>query len=163
MPRRARAAMAALAVALLAALAFGSVPGSPFQPVLPSEPGGPLAWLGRAVGFGSLAPSAAPYVGAALLAALAGAFAWVVVEARAGRVAASAAWTFAIAAHVLLLLAPLLFSRDVYSYAAYGRIAAVHGANPYVATPADFPSDPVVAFVGPKWRATRLAPPSERR
>ena len=47
------------------------------------------------------------------------------MAARAGRVAASAAWTLAIAAHVLLLLAPLLFSRDVYSYAAYGRIAAV--------------------------------------
>ena len=38
--------------------------------VLPSEPGGPLAWLGRAVGFGSLSPTAAPYVGAALLAAV---------------------------------------------------------------------------------------------
>ena len=45
----------------------------------------------------------------------------------------------------------MLFSRDVYSYAYYGRIAGVYGQNPYVATPADFPNDPLAALVGPKW------------
>jgi hypothetical protein len=57
----------------------------------------------------------------------------------------------AVAYHAALLLLPLLFSRDVYSYAAYGRIAAIHSANPYVATPADYPHDVIARFVGPKW------------
>ncbi len=45
----------------------------------------------------------------------------------------------------------MLFSRDVYSYAFYGKIAAVYHANPYVATPSDFPQDALAVFVGPKW------------
>jgi hypothetical protein len=52
----------------------------------------------------------------------------------------------------LFLLAPPLLSQDVFSYIAYGRLAARHGLNPYVAVPADRPSDPVVPFVG--WRST---------
>jgi alpha-1,6-mannosyltransferase len=45
----------------------------------------------------------------------------------------------------------LLFSRDVYSYAFYGRIAATYHANPYVTTPVDFAKDPLWPLVGPKW------------
>ncbi|MGZ8637412.1 MAG: hypothetical protein ACXWX2_10640, partial [Actinomycetota bacterium] len=52
------------------------------------------------------------------------------------------------------LLLPLLFSRDVYSYSYYGKIAATYHANPYVATPADFPGDVLAAYVGPKWADT---------
>ena len=50
-----------------------------------------------------------------------------------------------------VLFLPLMFSRDVYSYASYGRIASAYHANPYVATPADYPADVLAAFVGPKW------------
>ena len=46
---------------------------------------------------------------------------------------------------------PLLFSRDVYSYAFYGRIAGVYHANPYIRTPLEFSGDPLWVFVGPKW------------
>ena len=46
---------------------------------------------------------------------------------------------------------PLLFSRDVYSYAFYGRIAAVYHANPYVQTPVEFGGDALWPLVGPKW------------
>ena len=38
--------------------------------------------------------------------------------------------------------APLLLSTDAWTYWDYGRIAAVHDANPYAATPSDFPDDP---------------------
>jgi hypothetical protein len=31
------------------------------------------------------------------------------------------------------------------------KIAATYHANPYVATPADFPNDALAPFVGPKW------------
>jgi hypothetical protein len=60
----------------------------------------------------------------------------------------------AVAYHVVVLFLPLLFSRDVYSYAYYGKIAATYHANPYVRTPADFPRDALAAFVGPKWVGT---------
>jgi alpha-1,6-mannosyltransferase len=49
---------------------------------------------------------------------------------------------------------PLLLSRDVYSYAIYGRMASVHHVNPYVSTPFDFPTDPFFPLVGPQWRGT---------
>ena len=51
-------------------------------------------------------------------------------------------------AHALLLGLPLLFSRDVYSYAFYGRIAGVYGGEPVRRTPLDHPSDPL-------WRLRR--------
>jgi hypothetical protein len=49
------------------------------------------------------------------------------------------------------LAAPLLLSTDAWTYWDYGRIAAVHGANPYVETPSDFPNDPAYPYVGVKW------------
>ena len=55
----------------------------------------------------------------------------------------------------LVVLLPLLFSRDVYSYSMYGRIESLHHANPYVSTPQDFSRDPFFPLVGPQWRTTR--------
>src|SRR3989442_1089667 len=73
------------------------------------------------------------------LGALAVAFALYVValaliRARASRVTL----VFAVAAVIQLtpLAGPLLLSRDVYSYWAYGRIAGTHDRDPYVVTPA---------------------------
>jgi alpha-1,6-mannosyltransferase len=51
--------------------------------------------------------------------------------------------------------APLLLSRDVYSYAAYGRLYSVHGANPYVEPPSSLPADPFTPVLSPEWRDTR--------
>jgi hypothetical protein len=48
-----------------------------------------------------------------------------------------------------------MLSRDVHSYAAYGRIVAVHGANPYRLPPAAFGSDPFTAVVSAEWLHTR--------
>jgi alpha-1,6-mannosyltransferase len=53
--------------------------------------------------------------------------------------------------HVVVLMLPLLFSHDVYSYAFYGRIAGVYHANPYLRTPINYPSDPLFGLAGPKW------------
>jgi len=52
-----------------------------------------------------------------------------------------------------LVLLPSLPSDDVFSYILYGRIAAVHGANPLVATPGNFSGDPFLSLVF--WRGTR--------
>lgn len=58
------------------------------------------------------------------------------------------------------LLSPYALSSDVFSYAIYGRIYAVHGASPYLAAPTGFAADPyfpwvywihVPSFYGPLW------------
>jgi glycosyl transferase family 87 len=62
----------------------------------------------------------------------------------------------AVAAAVQLapMAGPLLLSTDAWTYWDYGRIAAVHDANPYRAVPADFPRDPAYPYVGTAWRRT---------
>jgi Glycosyltransferase family 87 len=50
--------------------------------------------------------------------------------------------------------APLLLSSDAWTYWDYGRIAAVHDANPYAKSPQDFPTDPAFRLVGRDWRGT---------
>jgi hypothetical protein len=54
---------------------------------------------------------------------------------------------------VTLALLPSLPSDDIFSYILYGRISALHHANPLVATPADFPRDPFLSLV--YWQTTR--------
>ena len=41
--------------------------------------------------------------------------------------------------------------------AGYARIAAVHGANPYVVPPSAFPGDPAYAHMGAAWHGTTSA------
>jgi Glycosyltransferase family 87 len=62
----------------------------------------------------------------------------------------------AVAAAIQLapLAAPVLLSTDAYTYWDYGRIAAVHGANPYSDRPSEFPDDPAFARMGANWRDT---------
>lgn len=133
-----------------------ATPGSPFSPKLPpgAGPSGPLRWLAELLGLDGLAPSALAAVGVAAVALAAGAFALVLRAAWRGGLSARAVVGLALAGHALVLTLPLLFSRDVYSYAIQGRIVAVHHRNPYVATPADLPTDPLFPYVGPKWADT---------
>lgn len=56
-----------------------------------------------------------------------------------------------IAAAFALLLVPPTSSDDLYSYTAYGRMAAL-GLDPYTTTPNDLPGDPVAAQAGDPWR-----------
>lgn len=60
----------------------------------------------------------------------------------------------AAAIQLLPLAAPLLVSTDAWTYWQYGRIAAVHGADPYVDTPSEFPGDPAYGRAGADWRET---------
>jgi hypothetical protein len=50
-----------------------------------------------------------------------------------------------------LLLVPPTGSDDLYSYTAYGRIAALH-RDPYTTAPADLGDDPVAREAGDPWR-----------
>jgi alpha-1,6-mannosyltransferase len=50
------------------------------------------------------------------------------------------------------LLGPTLLSRDVLTYWAYGRVGAVHDANPYDTPPGAWPDDPATIRMGSSWR-----------
>jgi hypothetical protein len=62
----------------------------------------------------------------------------------------------AVAAAIQLvpLAGPLVLSRDVYAYWAYGRLAEDHGANPYRTPPARFVADPAERAMAAGWRRT---------
>jgi hypothetical protein len=135
-----RVALAASVASFVFVALVAATPGSPFTPILPSEPGGPFRWLAELVGLDGVHGSALAAVGVVAVSSAAAAFVLVLRECRRGTISARTAIGFAVAYHVALLFLPLLFSRDVYSYAYYGRIAAAYHANPYVATPADFPT-----------------------
>ncbi len=138
----------------LAGALVAAAPGSPFQPVLPAgaEPSGPLTALSTAAGLDRLTGSwlvAAGVIAAAL--AVAG-FLVLLRETWRGTVRLRVVIVLAAVANLAAVaLVPLLFSRDVYSYAFYGRIAAVYGENPYVHTPVEFGGDALWPLVGPKW------------
>ncbi|HSJ50027.1 MAG TPA: glycosyltransferase 87 family protein [Actinomycetota bacterium] len=151
--RRPAAALGASVASFVVVATVAATPGSPFTPILPAGggPAGPFRWVSELVGLDALEGSALVAVGVAAVAAAAGAFAFVLRQAWLGAIPIRAVVVLAVVYHVALLSLPLLFSRDVYSYAYYGKIAAIYHANPYVATPADFPSDELAAFVGPRW------------
>ena len=65
---------------------------------------------------------------------------------RAARLAAVVA--LAVAIQVAPLAAPLLLSSDAYTYWSYGRIAAVHGGNPYDAAAVGVPRGCVIPVGG---------------
>ncbi len=129
-PRHANVAVGLSIASFLLVALVASVPGSPFTPVLPAPPGGPFAWAADAVGLDSLHGSALVAVGVVAVALAAAAFLVVLRAAWRGTLSARAVLMLAVAYHAALLLLPLLFSRDVYSYAAYGKIAATYHANP---------------------------------
>lgn len=58
----------------------------------------------------------------------------------------------AVAVQLAPLGAPLLLSTDAWTYWDYGRLAALHGANPYVDRPSEFPADVAFGHMGAAWR-----------
>lgn len=144
-------ALSALGVALLAA--FAATPGSSFQPVLPAGagPGGPFRTLGELLGFDRLAGTWLVVTGVVIVVFCVATFLLLLREAWLGRVSVRTVMILAVIYQVVVLLLPLLFSRDVYSYAFYGRIASVYHQNPYVRTPVEFSNDALWPLVGPKW------------
>ncbi len=58
---------------------------------------------------------------------------------------------------LLVLLAPLMLSTDVFSYIAYGRIGGVYGFNPYLSGPNAIALDPLYPYIGTQWVKTPTA------
>lgn len=136
------------AVALLAAR-----PNSPFTPYLHPSDGplralaAPAAWLG----LDRLSRDVAAALGAVLLVLAAAAFVYAARQAWAGRVSVRRVVWVGIGLHALALLVPLFLSRDVYSYAFYGRMVSEYGVNPYTHVPGEFIQDPFYLVVSHFW------------
>ncbi len=150
-PVRSRLALGASAASFLFVCVVAATPGSPFTPVLSAPASGPFRWVAELLALDALGPNALAAIGVVAVASAAIAFLLVLRETWRGAIRPGTVLGLAVAYHLALLFLPLLFSRDVYSYAAYGKIAAIYHANPYLATPADFPGDALAGFVGPKW------------
>ncbi|HEY2654337.1 MAG TPA: polyprenol phosphomannose-dependent alpha 1,6 mannosyltransferase MptB [Solirubrobacteraceae bacterium] len=72
-------------------------------------------------------------------------------------VSARAAIAAIVALNVIVLLAPPMFSSDVFSYEAYARMFTIYGVNPYLQGPFTIHLDPVFGLVGAKWIQTPTA------
>jgi hypothetical protein len=78
---------------------------------------------------------------------------WVMVWAAAPAVRPGVLLAAGAAAQTLLLLGPPLPLTDVFNYEMYGRMAALHGLNPYKYLPVDSALDPV--YVLSNWHHLR--------
>jgi hypothetical protein len=110
---------------------------SPLVPRHAGHPSGDRTWAWLFLGL--LIAAFGAYVGGVVL-----------TRAAPPRLAVVAA--IACALQLVPLGAPLLLSTDVWAYWDYGRIAAVHGANPYRVDPEHFSQDPAFHSIGAAWR-----------
>jgi hypothetical protein len=130
---------------------------SPLVPVLPPGATTPrwTAVLARWFGFRDAGSVALTVIAIALIAAAGLSLAVLLVEAWRGRVGVTAVLLATVAALGMVVAGPVLLSRDVTSYAAYGRMLAFHHANPYLHPPSAFPGDPYTASVSREWLGAR--------
>jgi len=141
---------------MLAVAIVSSTPNSPYYPILPDgvQVEGPLRWIADLLQLQRLDDAGLMLVGLVAVVAAAAGFILILREAWHRRVSVRVIVLLAVVFHLIVLTLPLLFSRDVYSYAYYGRIWNSYGANPYVLTPRDFPLNPLFNLTWPGWRGT---------
>ena len=142
--KRATWATAATVLTSVVVALVASVPESPFTPPLARGAEAPrfLAGPASALGLDGLARDVAGLIGTVVLVAAAAAFVFALREAWRGRLSIRLVLLVGVALHVLALVTPLFLSRDVYSYAIYGRMVSLHGLNPYTSIPAAAWRDP---------------------
>ncbi len=101
------------------------------------------SWLHGLYGGGSRTPDKS-YFGFLCLAFVA----YLVLLATATSLPARLPWGLIVGVTAAFTVAPPLLSHDAFGYIAYARLGAFHGLDPYTATAAAVPSDPVFAYVG---------------
>src|SRR5262249_34589023 len=153
---RARVALVTLVAGYLAMAVVAGAPNSPLTVLLPHG-ATPPRWahgLAIAADLADVTRRGLTTVALALLVLVLAAFAVVVLEAWSKRIRLSAVLTAAGCSLLVAIAAPLLLSRDVYTYAGYGRIESLYGGNPYLATLSRFSHDPFVAVASVQWLHT---------
>jgi hypothetical protein len=155
---RGRAALAAFAAGFVLLAIVAGAQGSTLQPRLfpGAGPPEPLRAIGGWLGLDTASPAVRELAALAVSLAAIGGFLVLLREAWRGNVSLrTILWSVVIAHVAVLLMLPLLYSRDVYGYAIYGRMVSIYGVNPYVAVPRLFPSDAVYPLVAQDWIGTR--------
>jgi alpha-1,6-mannosyltransferase len=76
---------------------------------------------------------------------------YVVAVAAADRLSARSVLMCIAGLNALMLVAPALFSTDIFSYQAYARMGELYGANPYLNGPHAIALDSVYPFIGADW------------
>ncbi|MGA2012125.1 MAG: polyprenol phosphomannose-dependent alpha 1,6 mannosyltransferase MptB [Solirubrobacteraceae bacterium] len=118
---------------------------TPLRP-LPATLAGVFGRIGLNIGFGGL------------IVALVLMFLSYALALRASKQLSPRAVLISIAVlNVIVLLAPPLFSTDLFSYVAYGRLGATYGINPYVHGPSAILLDPLYPYIGSQWVNTPTA------
>lgn len=145
-----------LAVVVTGYVALAVVAGARMSPLTVPLPDGarPPSWatgLASDAGLDRLSRDSLTGIAWIFLALVLIAYALLLVEAWAGRVRLSAVLGASAASLAISVASPLLLSRDVYTYAAYGRIEAVYHRNPYLHPLSAFPHDPFVAVASHQW------------
>jgi hypothetical protein len=125
------------AVIVLGAAERPSLLSGPAERGFPGWMVGPLAHR-----FSALPPSPPAMQGDLVRALALLGIVWLVAWLCADHVPAPALWSAAVAAQVLLLLGPPLSLTDLFNYVHYGRMAPLHGLNPYVDLPLAAKHDP---------------------
>jgi hypothetical protein len=149
--RAVTASVASVAVVTLIA----ATPGSPYHPVLPADDGhGPIGLLARLLWLDHIPHGFLIAIGFLAMIAAGISFLLVLRACERGVVSVRTVVTLTLAYFAAILVLPLLLSRDVFSYAYYGRILSNYGDNPYVATPANYPANDLWRFTWPAWRDT---------
>jgi alpha-1,6-mannosyltransferase len=154
---RAKVALATLVAGYLAMAVTAGARNSPLTVLLPNG-ATPPTWahaLADAAHLDDVGRRGLTGVAWALLVVVVAAFAVVILEAWSKRIRLGAVLTAASCSLLVAVAAPLLLSRDVYTYAAYGRIEALYGGNPYLTTLSAFPHDRFVAVTSLQWLHTR--------
>ncbi len=156
MSRSSARGICCLAVVVAGYSALAIIAGAHRSPLTVPLPSGahPPVWaagLADAVGLDRIGRAGLIALAWAILVPLLAAFALVLADAWAGRLPIAAVLAAAGASLAISAAAPILLSRDVYTYAAYGRIEAVYHGNPYVATLASFGRDPFVTVASAQW------------
>ena len=149
-------ALAIVGSSFIVFAAVGSVRASPVAPPLPAgaEAPGWSSWLARSLGLDGLGWTGLTVLALLVVAAAVAAFGMLAWEAWKGRVRLGVVLVAAGLVLVVSVAGPLLLSRDVYSYASYGRVAGIHDANPYLRPPSDFPTDTFTLVVSASWQDT---------
>ena len=154
--RRAKVALATLVAGYFAMAVVAGAPNSPLTVLLPSG-AAPPTWarfLADSADLANVGRRGLTAVAWVLLVVVVAAFAVVVSEAWSKKVGLAAVLTAASCSLLIVVAGPLLLSRDVYTYAGYGRIEALYGGNPYLTTLSAFPHDRFVAVTSVQWLHT---------
>lgn len=153
---RATVALATLVAGYFAMAVVAGAPNSPLTVLLPNGAAPPpwARFLADAADLDDVGRRGLTAVAWVLLVVVVAAFAVVVFEAWSKRIRLAAVLTAASCSLLIAVVGPLLLSRDVYTYAAYGRIEALYGGNPYLTTLSAFPHDRFVAVTSVQWLHT---------